>query len=193
MADAIPIPTYTPPTTPTASTAAPVMPYGDNRRYAVAPTQVYGPYGYAAEGQGLKNLYAMLLAQGRVDPRLLAQAQAQNARSTQQQQDLFRGQSAARGIGGGGFSQALLASMGAAGINRSSALNYQDIADSYKRNQENLGLMNQLVTQPQLGYATLRQQETESLRAEKTKRQAAKLALFGSLISAAGSAAGGGR
>ena len=165
-------------------------PASDLRRRSAAPTQVFGLYGHASEGQGLENLYALLLGQGRMDPRLLASLQAQNARSTQQGQAAVRGRGAASGMSGSGLNQAMEAAIGAAGADRASNLSYQDIADSYKRNQENLGLMNQLVTQPQLGYATLRQQEIQSQRDMTTKRQAAKYGLFGAMLGAAGSAAG---
>jgi hypothetical protein len=182
---------YTQPTTPTAASifannnaqymgrANQNKSYENYRGLGNSGALVQGTFGIGTEKVGLANLYQMLMQQGRVDPRLLAQAQVQNSRSTQQQQDLFRGQAAARGVGGGGFNQALLAAMGAAGTNRAANLNYQDIADSYRRNQENLGLLNQLVIQPQLGYANLGQQDLQSQRDAKEKRIATGASLIG--------------
>src|SRR5436190_774593 len=57
------------------------------RSLGVSGGNIQGTYGLPAEQAGLTNLYQMLVNQGRVDPRLLASAQAANARSTQQQQD----------------------------------------------------------------------------------------------------------
>jgi hypothetical protein len=128
----------------------------------------------------------MLMQQGRVDPRLLASAQAQNARSTQQQQDAARAGAARSGLGGGGLNQALQAAIGAAGSNRSANLNYQDISDSYRRNQENLGLLDQLVIQPQLGYANLGFQDTASQRDAKQKQIASGVSLIGGGLGALG-------
>ena len=152
---------------------------------------VTGTFGTAAQKVGLSNLLQMLLQQGRVDPRLLATAQAQNSRSTQQQQDAARAGAARRGLGGGGMSDALQAAIGSAGANRSANLNYQDIADSYQRNQENLGLVNQLVTQPQLGYASLGVQDTISNRDAFEKKRAAALGFLGSLGGSLGKGFGG--
>ena len=148
-------------------------------------------YGKPAEIAGLQDLYRMLMGQGRVDPRLLAQLQAQNATSTQQQQDAQRGRSAGRGTAGGGLSQAINAAIGAAGSTRASNLNYQDIADSYKRQQDNLGLMNQLVMQPQLGYASLSSDIYGNKLNSEAQYKAARVSALGAGIAAgAGSGAG---
>jgi len=149
---------------------------------------VQGTFGIPAEKVGLSNLYKMLLDQGRVDPRLLARAQALNARQTQQQQDAARAGAARSGIGGGGLNQAIQGAIGAAGSTRSSNLNYQDIADAYGRNQQNLGLLDQLVIQPQLGYGNLAQQDL----ARRDQLKAAKLGAYGSLLGSAAKAVGGG-
>jgi hypothetical protein len=153
---------------------------------------VQGTFGIGAQKVGLANLYDMLLKQGRVDPRLLAQAQALNSRSTQQQQDAARAAAARNGLGGGGLNQALQAAIGSAGANRAANLNYQDIADSYQRNQENLGLLNQLVTQPTLGYASLGVQDAAARREQDAKIKAAKIGFFSSLVGGIGGALGGG-
>jgi len=134
----------------------------------------------------------MLQQQGRVDPRLLAMAQAQNARSTQQQMDAARGSAARSGMSRGGLQAALQAAIGSAGASRSANLNYQDIADSYGRNQQNLGLMSQLVQQPALGYANLQQGSYEYGRNRSDKQQAAALAFASSIVGGAGKAYGGG-
>ena len=139
---------------------------------------VTGAFGTQAQKLGLTNLYQMLMQQGRVDPRLLARAQAQNSASTQQQQDAARAGLAKRGLGGGGLGDALLASIGSAGANRAANLNYQDIADSYKRNQENLGLLDQLVIQPQLGYGQLGEQARATRQDAKNKQLAAGASLI---------------
>lgn len=151
-----------------------------------ALTNYAGPTGNAA----YSNLLQMLLGQGRVDPRLLAAAQAQNSRSTQQQQDAARGASARSGFGNGGLAAALQAAIGSAGATRSANLNYQDIADSYQRNQENLGLYNQIVTQPSLAYSNLGVQWGVSQQEQKNKQKAGWLGFAGSLLGGAGKAAG---
>jgi hypothetical protein len=153
---------------------------------SLANAEALNKYGNPATQQGLQNLYAMLQQQGRVDPRLLATAQAQNARATQQQQDAARAGAARRGIGGGGLSDALQAAIGAAGSNRASGLNYQDISDSYKRNQENLGLLNQLVTQPQLGYASISSDLYRTKSDADTQTKAARLGVIGSVFQGIG-------
>ena len=149
-------------------------------------------YGEEPQIQGLQNLLKMLQQEGRVDPRLLAALQAQNSRSTQQQQDQARAGAARNGLGGGGLNQALQAAIGAAGQNRSMNLTYQDIADSYKRNQENLGLLNQGVTQPSLGYANLGVQYGIGQQEQENKQKSAWLGFAGSLLGGAGKAFGGG-
>src|SRR5262245_9083458 len=108
---------------------------------------------YGNAGYGL--LAQLLQGQGRVDPRLLASAQTANARSTQMQQDAARSRAAQSGFGNSGLAAALQAAIGSAGANRAANLNYQDIADSYGRNQQNLGLFNDLYIQPSLGYGAL--------------------------------------
>ena len=147
-------------------------------------------FGEAPQIQGLKNLYQLLLQQGRLDPRLLAQAQAQNSRSTQQQQDAARGNAARSGLGNSGLEAALNAAIGSAGANRSANLNYQDIADSYGRNQQNLGLLSQLVTQPSLGYASIGNELGLGLQSNSNKAKAATLGFAGGLLGAAGKAFG---
>ena len=149
-------------------------------------------YGNPAQQQALQNLLQMLQSQGRVDPRLLASAQTQNARSTQQQQDAARAGAARNGLGGGGLNQAILAALGSAGATRSANLNYQDIADSYGRNQQNIGLLSSLVTQPQLGYASLSADLYKSKAEADAKQKAAQLAMIGQSMESVGSAFGGG-
>jgi hypothetical protein len=150
-----------------------------------------GAFGTQAQKLGLVNLYKLLLQQGKVDPRLLAKAQAQNSASTQQQQDAARAGAARSGMGQGGLQAALQAAIGSAGANRSTNLNYQDISDSYTRNQENLGLLNQLVIQPQLGYASLGEQYRATQQDKKNKQLAAGVSLItGSL---GGGLSGGGK
>lgn len=124
-------------------------------------------------GQGYSNLYKMLQTQGRMDPRLLARQQALNARSTQQQQDAARADAARRGLGGGGLNQAIQAAIGSAGANRAADFNYKDIADSYARNQQNLGLLQQLVTQPSIDFAALGSNQYSSDRNRQTQQNAA--------------------
>ena len=148
-------------------------------------------WGTPSEQQGLQNLYDMLLGKGRVDPRLLASAQAQNARLTQQGQSAVRARGAASGMSGSGLNQALMAAIGAAGADRSANLNYQDIADSYARNQQNVGLMGQLVMQPQLGYASLSADLYKSKSDADARQRAAEMAAIGSSMEAVGSAFGG--
>jgi len=160
--------------------------YENYRALGNSGALVQGTFGVAAQKAGLTNLYQMLLQQGRVDPRLLASAQAANSRSTQAQMDASRGSQSRSGMSGSGLSAALQAAIGAAGSSRAANLNYQDIADSYKRNQENLGLLDQLVIQPQLGYANLGQQDLANARDAKEKRIAAGLSLIGSSIGALG-------
>ena len=158
---------------------------------AIANAALLDKYGNPAEKTGLQNLNQMLLSNGRVDPRLLASLQAQNARSTQQQQDAARAGAARNGLGGGRLNQALQAAIGAAGSNRSSNLAYQDISDSYKRNQENLGLLNQLVTQPQLGYASLSADLYKTKSEADTQTKAARLGVIGSVFQGIGGMFGG--
>ena len=140
--------------------------------------------------QGLANLLKMLQDQGRVDPRLLASLQARNARSTQQQQDAAGASAARGGVGRGGLFDAIQASIGAAGANRASNLNYQDLADSYQRNQENLGLLKQLVTDPSLGYGSLGVQYGLGQQEQIDKQKSGILGFAGSLFGAAGKAFG---
>jgi len=148
---------------------------------------VQGTAGLANEFLGMNNLYQMLLSQGRVDPRLLATAQAQNSRSTQQQQDASRAGASRSGMGNSGLQAALQGAIGAAGANRSANLNYQDISDSYARNQQNLGLMDQLVIQPQLQYAQLGLGHTQS----SNQLKAAKIGGWSSLLGGASRILGG--
>jgi len=165
--------------------------YGRGIGYA---PQSSGPEASRAEKQAIQNLYQMLLTQGRIDPRLLAQAQAANARSTQSQQTAAMGNASRSGMSRSGLAAALQAAIGSAGASRSANLEYQDIADSYSRNQQNMGLMNQLVQQPGLAYASLNQNQLQFDKDQANKATAAKYALIGSLFGSAGSIAraGGG-
>ena len=162
------------------------------RRGADYAAQSSGPMANRSEKQAMQNLYQMLLTQGRVDPRLLAQAQAANARSTQSQQATAWGNASRSGMSGSGLAAAIQAAIGSAGASRSANLEYQDLADSYGRNQQNLGLMNQLVQQPGLGYATLAQNQLQFNKEQANKNKAAKYALIGSLFGSAGSIASAG-
>jgi len=176
-------------------------PFSPNEKYtshtnpyakgAVENSNLLNQYGNPAEKQGLQNLLQMLQSQGRVDPRLLAQLQVQNSRSTQQQQDAARADAARRGLGGGGLNQAIQAALGSAGATRSANLNYQDIADSYGRNQQNLGLLSSLVTQPQLGYASLSADIYKAFLDVEQRGKAARVSALGAGI-AAGLGGGGG-
>jgi len=147
-------------------------------------------YGTDIGGAGYKNLLEALQGRGRVDPRLLASAQAQNARSTQIQQDAARAGAARSGYSNSGLAAALQAAIGSAGANRSANLNYQDIADSYQRNQENLGLFNQLYIQPSLGYGSLGTQWGLGQQEQLNKQKAGVLGFVGSLLGGAGKAFG---
>jgi hypothetical protein len=157
------------------------------RKLGASGATLQGTAGLTNQFVGLNNLYQMLLGQGRVDPRLLATAQAQNARSTQQQQTAARGAGVRSGFGNSGLGAALQAALGSAGANRAANLNYQDISDSYGRNQQNLGLLDQLVIQPTLGYAGVGLGHLQS----DNQLKAAKIAGFASLIGGAGRALGG--
>ena len=157
--------------------------------YNPGPSQTQVGTGRIAERQGLQNLLLMLQGQGRMDPRMMASMQANNARSTQQQQDAVRGRAAAGGMARGGLAQALQASIGSAGANRAANIQYQDINDAYGRNQQNLGLMNQLIQQPGLGYASLQEGRYQAQADRNERESAAKLAAFMSLIGAAGGGA----
>ncbi len=97
---------------------------------------------------------------------------------------------AQQGFGSSGLGAALQASIGAAGANRATNLNYQDLADSYSRNQENLGLLNQLVTQPSLGYGSLGVQYGLGQQEQKNKQKAGWLGFAGNLLGGAGKAFG---
>lgn len=167
------------------------MPGPFGRGIGYAP-QSSGPEAGRAEKQAIQNLYQMLLTQGRIDPRLLAQAQAANARSTQSQQTAAMGNASRSGMSRSGLAAALQAAIGSAGASRSANLEYQDIADSYSRNQQNMGLMNQLVQQPGLAYASLNQNQLQFDKDQANKATAAKYALIGSLFGSAGSIAGAG-
>lgn len=148
--------------------------------------QSTGPTASRAEKQGMQNLLKMLMDQGRIDPRLLASMQAANARSTQSQQGAARASASRSGMGGSGLAAAIQAAIGSAGASRSANLEYQDIADAYGRNQGNLGLLNQIVQQPQLGYASLRQNQLQFEKEQANKNKAAKYAMIGSLFGSAG-------
>jgi len=156
----------------------------------IGNARAFNKSGNAAQTQGIDNLLKLLQGEGRVDPRLLAALQAQNSRSTQQQMDAARAGAARSGLGGGGLNQALQAAIASAGANRSSNLSYQDIADSYQRNQENLGLLNQLVTQPALGYSSLGIQYGLGQQEQKNKQKAGWLNFAGNLFGTAGKAFG---
>jgi len=147
-------------------------------------------YGAATSDAGYANLLALLQGQGRVDPRLLARAQALNSRSTQQQMDSARAGASRNGMGGGGLNQALQAAIAASGSNRSANLNYQDIADSYARNQENLGLMNQLVVQPGLANRQMGLDYSKNVQENQQKAKNARLGFASSLLGGAGKAFG---
>jgi len=168
-------------------TKFPSSSYNSAGTTAAATSQKYGG---PAQAQGLLDLQALLKGQGRVDPRLLAQAQAQNARATQQQQDAARANASRGGMSGGGLAAALQAAIGAAGSNRQANLNYQDIADSYGRRQQNLGLLNQLVIQPSLGYGSLGNEWGLGQQQQRNNQKAGWLGFSSSLLGSAGKAFG---
>jgi len=159
---------------------------------SIENSKLLNKYGNPAQKEGLQQLLKLLQGEGRVDPRLLAMVQRQNSMSTQQQQNAARGAAARSGFGNGGLQQALMAAIGGAGANRSANLNLQDISDSYARNQQNIGLMGQLVTQPQLGYASLSADLFKNKSASDAQRRAAEMGAIGSSMEAVGSAFGGG-
>lgn len=162
------------------------------KRGADYSNQSSGPAAMRSEKQGLQNLYQMLQTQGRIDPRLLASMQAANARSTQAQQTSARGNASRSGMSGSGLAAAIQAAIGSAGASRSTNLAYQDTADAYGRNQQNIGLMNQVVQQPGLGYASLAQNQLQFDKEQRNKMKAAQYAAIGSAFGSAGGMAGGG-
>ncbi len=147
-------------------------------------------YGADTGNLAFKNLYQLLYNNGRVDPRLLAKAQAANARDTQRQQDMARAGAARGGIGGGGLNAALQSAIGAAGSTRAANMRYQDIADSYGRNQQNLGLFNQLVQQPSLEYSRIGTEWGLAQQAQKNAQKQGWLNFGGNLLGSAGNAVG---
>ncbi len=147
--------------------------------------------GKMAERQGIQNLYQMLATQGNIDPRVMASMQAQNARATQQQQDAARAQAARGGFSRGGLAQALQSSIGAAGANRAAGIQYQNAMDAYGRNQQNIGLLGQVVQQPNLGYMNLNEGARQFQGQMNAQKRAAAIGAFSSVLGAAGGAAGG--
>jgi hypothetical protein len=131
---------------------------------------------------GMGSLTNMLYNQGRVDPRMLAAAQAQNARGTQGIQDNIQGQASRSGMSGSGLYKALNAAAGSAGANRASNLNYQDMVDSYQRQQQNLGLLNELVLNKQRDYGAIGAGQYGVDKAASTNDKAAKYQAVGGLI-----------
>ena len=129
-------------------------------------------YGAKTMSQGAANLYDMLVNQGRMDPRLLARQQAQNSVYTQRQQNMAQGAAARGGTGFGGFNQAMMSAISNAGQNRDQNLRYQDIADSYARNQRNLGILNENVIQPSLSYSGMGQSQSNADRSRKDQQYA---------------------
>ena len=162
------------------------------RKWTDYANQSSTPDANRSEKQAMQSLYQMLLTQGRIDPRLLASMQAANARSTQSQQASAWGQASRSGMTGSGLAAAIQAAIGSAGASRSANLSYQDIADSYGRNQQNIGLMNQIVQQPGLAYASLAQNQTQFNKDQANKAKAAQYSMIGSLFGSAGNMAGGG-
>lgn len=144
--------------------------------------------GTLAEKQGLNNLWQMLVNQGNIDPRIMASMQAANARATQQQQDAARAAASRGGFSRGGLAQAMQGAIGSAGANRAAGITYQNAADAYGRNQQNLGLMSQLVQQPNLGYTNLNEQARQFNRQDKSQQTAAFIGAIGSMIGGAGKA-----
>lgn len=153
---------------------------------ALANAELLNTYGNPAQKTGLTNLNQMLQGLGRVDPRILASAQVLNARSTGSQVRSATGAASRAGFGNSGLGLALNSAIGAAGATRAANLNYQDIADSYKRNQENLGLLSQLVTQPQLGYASISSDLYKTKSDSDTQTKAARLGVIGSVFQGIG-------
>ena len=103
-------------------------------------------FGNPALKEGLGSLLETLKNRGRVDPRLLSESMRRNNLSTDQAAGAARSSMAARGWGNLGLGAALQSAIRSGGMNRNSALTYQDLADSYARHQSNLGLLGQLVT-----------------------------------------------
>lgn len=134
--------------------------------------------------QGMANLYSMLRNQGRMDPRILARQQAANSMSTQRQQDAARAGATRSGFGRGGLNQAIQGAIGSAGANRAADFNYRDIADSYQRNQQNLGLMGQLITQPSIDYAALGSNQYNSDRSANNQQTSGYAGAIAALIGA---------
>jgi hypothetical protein len=94
-------------------------------------------------------------------------------------------------MGGGGLQAALQAAIGSAGATRSANLNYQDIADSYARNQANISQANESVTNPQLGYASLSADLFRSKSEADAQTKAARLGVIGSVFQGIGGMFGG--
>ncbi len=153
-----------------------------------AATTGIGPL---AERQGLQNLYQMLQTQGNIDPRIMASMQAANARATQQAQDAQMARASRGGFSRGGLANALQNSIASQGANRAAGITYQNAADAYGRNQQNVGLLSGVVQQPALGYANLNENSYQNYIDQKNKRSAALMSFVGGLVGAAGSASGG--
>lgn len=165
------------------------FPQSDYSNFGRRAAATQDKYGGPAMAEGLRNLMELLQGRGRVDPRLLAKAQADNARMTQSQVDMTRGR-AARGGANSGLMEAMQAAIGASGRNTAANLNYQDIADSYGRNQQNLSLLDQMVIQPSLGFGALGNQYGLGQQANLNAQKQGVLGLVGSMWNSAGKAAG---
>jgi hypothetical protein len=151
--------------------------------YGGSSTVGIGPL---AEKQGLQNLYQMLQTQGNLDPRIMQSMQAANARATQQAMDAQRARASRGGFSRGGLSNALMNSISSQGANRAAGITYQNAADAYGRNQQNVGLMGQLVQQPNLGYANLNEQARIGQINQNNLRDAAAMSFIGSAIGGMG-------
>lgn len=163
---------------------APIKTKAQLQQSGAGLANILGATGNTLQLQGMGNLYEMLANQGRMDPRILARQQAINARSTQQQQDAARADAARRGLGGGGVNQAIQAAIGSAGANRAADFNYRDIADSYARNQQNLGILNQNVTNPTMDLLAMARGQYNADRARKDSQIGGYAQLLGTIAAA---------
>lgn len=147
--------------------------------------------GGPASGLAFTNLLDILSRRGKTDPALMNRDLTSIARGTEAAQRGVQGNLASMGLQGSGLGQALSAAVGESGQERKSQYMAEQTAREEQQRRKDLELFMRMIMDPSERAMAMGLGEYNQQMARDAQQSAAKLAFWGDLAKAAGSAVPG--
>ena len=141
-----------------------------------------GPASQPLLGKSFEQLMALLMREGRTDPRLLNRNVNANARATESQQQAVRGSAAMRGMQNSGVNNAIEAAVGASGADRQAGIYADDAALAEQRQRDNLKLLLDMIIKPGIDYSAIESGQFQNQQDRNDRRKSSQIGAGTDLI-----------